>query len=139
MPAVRISASWPGNTIYFGRQGDGPLESPFPVTWWTSAPPGLHRQDRPFPRPLLGLRSGPSSAPTVPGCNITPAARYRELLKVIARRTTMVNGWFICDRGRFTKDAVNSPERPRQALVDGAPVNLDEAMDALVLRISEFI
>jgi len=66
-------------------------------------------------------------------------ARYRELLKTTARRNDAVNGWFICDRGRFSNAAVNAPDRPRQALVDGHPVTMDVALDALVERLSEFL
>jgi NADH-quinone oxidoreductase subunit G len=66
-------------------------------------------------------------------------ARYRELLKTTARRNDAVNGWFICDRGRFSNTAINAPDRPRQALVDGEPLTMDAALDALVERVSEFL
>ena len=66
-------------------------------------------------------------------------ARYRELLKTVARRNDAVNGWFICDRGRFSNTAVNGAERPRQALVDGQPVSMDAALDAMMERLSEFL
>jgi NADH-quinone oxidoreductase subunit G len=66
-------------------------------------------------------------------------ARYRELLKVTSRRNDQVNDWFICDRGRFSNTAVNAPDRPRQPLVDGSAVNMDEALDALVERTTEFL
>lgn len=66
-------------------------------------------------------------------------ARYRELLKVTARRNDEVNGWFICDRGRFSNAAVNAPERPRQALVDGEAVGMEVALNALLERLSGFI
>jgi NADH-quinone oxidoreductase subunit G len=48
-----------------------------------------------------------------------------------------VNGWFICDRGRFSNREVNDPERPRRVLVDGKEAGFAEALDALVLRIGE--
>jgi NADH-quinone oxidoreductase subunit G len=66
-------------------------------------------------------------------------ARYRELLKVTARRNDLVNGWFICDRGRFNNTTVNAPDRPRQAQIDGKVASLDEGMDALAERILEFL
>ena len=71
------------------------------------------------------------------GCNTMPAARYRELLKIMARRNDAVNGWFICDRGRFGNAAVNDPARPRTPLLDGREAGWDEALDALVTRIGE--
>ena len=64
-------------------------------------------------------------------------ARYRELLKITARRNDAVNGWFICDRGRFANAAVNDPQRPRTPLVDGREASRDEALAALLLRIAE--
>jgi NADH-quinone oxidoreductase subunit G len=69
------------------------------------------------------------------GCNTIPAARYRELLKIVARRNEAVNGWFICDRGRFTDSGVNDPARPRYPLVDRHRVGWDEALDALMSAI----
>ena len=65
------------------------------------------------------------------GCNTIPAARYRELLKVVARKNDAVNGWFICDRGRFANSVVNDPDRPRYPLVDDRKVDWDEAIEHL--------
>jgi NADH-quinone oxidoreductase subunit G len=65
-------------------------------------------------------------------------ARYRELLKVTARRNDQVNGWFICDRGRFSNLVVNAPDRPRHARVDGTIVSLDVALDTLLARLLAF-
>jgi NADH-quinone oxidoreductase subunit G len=49
-----------------------------------------------------------------------------------------VNGWFICDQGRFSAATeVNHPKRPRTPLVDGRETGWDEALDALVLRLGE--
>jgi NADH-quinone oxidoreductase subunit G len=71
------------------------------------------------------------------GCNTTPVARYRELLKTVARRNEVVNDWFICDRGRFSNSEVNDPQRPRRALVDSRETGVDDALEALLLRIRE--
>jgi len=130
-----------GNAIYFGRQTDGPLESPFSGNLVDICPTGVFTDKTArFRARYWDYDMAPSICPHCSlGCATTPAARYRELLKVIARRNDHVNGWFICDQGRFTNAAINDPERPRQARVDGAPVSLDEAMDALVLRIGEFM
>ena len=130
-----------GNMIYFGRQGDGPLESPFSGNLVDICPTGVFTDKTArFRARYWDYDLAPSVCPHCSlGCNITPAARYRELLKVIARRNDSVNGWFICDRGRFSNGAVNAPERPRQALVDNRPTSLDEAMDALLERLAEFL
>ena len=130
-----------GNMIYFGRQGDGPLESPFSGNLVDICPTGVFTDKTArFRARYWDYDLAPSVCPHCSlGCNITPAARYRELLKVIARRNDSVNGWFICDRGRFSNGAVNAPERPRQALADNRPVSCDEAMDALLERLTEFL
>ncbi len=49
-----------------------------------------------------------------------------------------VNGWFICDRGRFANSAVNDPARPRHPLADGRKVEWDDALEKLLHSIREF-
>src|SRR6202521_3905396 len=71
------------------------------------------------------------------GCATVPAARYRELLKTMARVNLAVNGWFICDRGRFGNSTVNDPARPRIPLVNGRESTWDGALDALIIRLGE--
>ncbi len=127
--------------VYFGRQQEGPLDSPFSGNLVDICPTGVFTDKTArFRARYWDYDLAASVCPHCSlGCNITPAARYRELLKVIARRNDAVNGWFICDRGRFANAAVNAPERPRQALVDGKPVTVNEALDVLVLRVGEFL
>jgi NADH-quinone oxidoreductase subunit G len=128
-------------SVYFGRQQDGPLESPFSGNLVDICPTGVFtdRTAR-FRARYWDYDMAPSVCPHCSlGCSTIPMARYRELLKVTGRRNDAVNGWFICDRGRFSNSAVNAPDRPRQALVDGKPVSLDAALDALVERLSEFL
>jgi NADH-quinone oxidoreductase subunit G len=55
----------------------------------------------------------------------------------MSRRNDAVNGWFICDRGRFGNAPVNDPARPRTPLLDGGDAGWDDALDALVTRIVE--
>ncbi len=127
--------------VYFGRQCDGPLESPFSGNLVDICPTGVFtdRTAR-FRARYWDYDMAPSLCPHCSlGCNTIPAARYRELLKVMARRNDAVNGWFICDRGRFGNAAVNAPRRPRQPLVDRQPVGWDQALDTLLGRLSEFL
>jgi len=127
--------------VYFGRQGDGPLESPFSGNLVDICPTGVFTDKTArFRARYWDYDMAPSVCPHCSlGCNITPAARYRELLKVMARRNDKVNGWFICDRGRFSNGAVNAQDRPRQPLVDGKASDWDEALDLLVERLAEFL
>jgi len=127
--------------VYFGRQQDGPLQSPFSGNLADICPTGVFTDKTArFRARYWDYDMAPSICPGCSlGCNTVPMARYRELLKTTARRNDKVNGWFLCDRGRFSNAAVNAPDRPRQALVDGKPVGMAEALDALVERLSEFV
>jgi len=129
------------DTIFFGRQQDGQLESPFSGNLADICPTGVFTDKTArFRARYWDYDMAPSVCPGCSlGCNTVPMARYRELLKTTARRNDEVNGWFICDRGRFSNAAVNAADRPRQALVNGRPASMDEALDALVERLEEFL
>ncbi|HEY6006787.1 MAG TPA: NADH-quinone oxidoreductase subunit NuoG [Geobacteraceae bacterium] len=125
--------------VYFGRFREGTLESPFSGNLVDICPTGVYT-DKParFRARYWDYEMAPSVCPHCSlGCNTVPAARYRELLKTMARENPAVNGWFICDRGRFDNAAVNDPRRPRTPLVDGREASWDEALDALLLRVGE--
>jgi len=124
--------------VYYGRVEDGELESPFSGNLVDICPTGVFTDKTArFRARYWDYDMAPSVCPHCSlGCNITPAARYRELLKIIARRNDMVNGWFICDRGRFTDSAVNAPERPRYPMVDGRRLDWQEGISTLVSRLN---
>ena len=126
--------------VYFGRFSDGPLQSPFSGNLVDICPTGVFTDKTArFRARYWDYDMAPSVCPHCSlGCNTVPAARYRELLKTIARRNDAINGWFICDKGRFSNAVVNDPDRPRSPLVDGRKVDWSEALDDLQLRISEF-
>jgi NADH-quinone oxidoreductase subunit G len=126
--------------VYYGRFQDGQLESPFSGNLVDICPTGVFTDKTArFRARYWDYEMAPSVCPHCSlGCNITPVAHYRELLKSIARRNDAVNGWFICDRGRFSNAALmNDPRRPRTPTVDGRVTSWDEALDALLLRIAE--
>ncbi len=127
-------------SVYFGRQQDGQLQSPFSGNLADICPTGVFTDKTArFRARYWDYDMAPSVCPGCSlGCNTVPMARYRELLKTTARRNDAVNGWFICDRGRFSNSAVNAPERPRQARVDGEAVGMDVALDAVMERLAEF-
>lgn len=129
------------SAVYFGRQQDGPLQSPFSGNLADICPTGVFTDKTArFRARYWDYDMAPSVCPGCSlGCNTVPMARYRELLKTTARRNGKVNGWFICDRGRFSNSAVNAHDRPRQALVDGKPADMAEALDALLERLGEFL
>jgi len=127
--------------VYFGRFADGMLESPFSGNLVDICPTGVFTDKTArFRARYWDYDMAPSVCPGCSlGCNITPVARYRELLKIVARQSDKVNGWFICDLGRFAPKEVNAAERPRIPLLAGAEVGRDEALDTLLRRINEVV
>jgi NADH-quinone oxidoreductase subunit G len=125
--------------VYFGRHEEGAFESPFSGNLVDICPTGVFTDKTArFRARYWDYQMAPSVCPHCSlGCNTVPVARYRELLKTVARENPAVNGWFICDRGRFENSAVNDPSRPRMPLVDGREAGWDEALDALLLRAAE--
>jgi NADH-quinone oxidoreductase subunit G len=54
------------------------------------------------------------------GCNTTPGERYGILRRITNRFNSQVNGYFLCDRGRFGYDYVNDDARIRRPLLRAA-------------------
>ena len=80
------------------------------------------------------------------GCNTIAGERYGELRRILNRYNAEVNGYFLCDRGRFGYGFVNGDQRLRQPLVRGdggsRPADASEALDraaALLGRQSRII
>ena len=117
--------------VYFGRFSDGALESPFSGNLVDICPTGVFTDKTArFRARYWDYDMAPSICPECSlGCNTIPVARYRELLKVMARRNDPVNGWFICDRGRFADKLVNDRLRPRSVLVNGDESTWSKALD----------
>ena len=109
--------------MFFGRQEDGVLESEFAGNLVEVCPTGVFT-DKPFSKVYTrkwDLQSAPSLCPhCAVGCNTFPAERYGLLKRVHNRYHGEVNGYFLCDRGRFGSHFVNHPKRLRQAGVRGA-------------------
>lgn len=126
--------------VYFGRFEDGLLESPFSGNLLDICPTGVYTDKTARYRARYwDYDMADSVCPWCSlGCATIPAARYRELLKITARRNDAVNGFFICDRGRFAHYPVNDPLRPRLPAIDGTIASWEEALDTLLLRLNEF-
>lgn len=109
--------------MYFGRAEDGVLESEFAGNLIEVCPTGVFT-DKPFSATYTrkwDLQSAPSVCPGCSvGCNILPAERYGRLKRVHNRYHGELNGYFLCDRGRFGADFVNSERRFAQAGVRDA-------------------
>lgn len=102
------------DNTYFGRWQEGPLESEFSGNLAEVCPTGVFT-DKPFSKHYTrkwDLQTAPSvCASCSVGCNITPGERYGSLRRVVNRYNDEVNGYFICDKGRFGSGYVNSEAR----------------------------
>ncbi len=128
-----------GHRIYFGRYQPGPLESPFAGNIIDLCPTGVLTDK--IAR-YKGRRWDFERAPTLClhcslGCNLVGSARYREVVRMEGRFNEAVNGYFICDRGRFGFAYANHPERPRTAKVEGREVSLAEGVKAAAERLGQ--
>jgi NADH-quinone oxidoreductase subunit G len=100
--------------VYFGRQQDGVLESEFAGNLVEVCPTGVftdktlvHDYTRKW-----DLQSAPSVCTGCAwGCNTLPGERYGKLKRVHNRFNAAVNGYFLCDRGRYGAGFVNLDKR----------------------------
>jgi NADH-quinone oxidoreductase subunit G len=102
--------------IYFGRAEDGVLESNFAGNLVEVCPTGVF-VDKPFSaqfRRKWDLRATPSICPhCAVGCNMSLQERGGTLRRTVNRFNATLNGYFLCDRGRFGTGFVNSAARLR--------------------------
>ena len=114
------------DSVYFGRHASGALENVFSGNLVEICPTGVFTdktEKRRFTR-KWDLQTAPSVCVHCSmGCNTIPAERYGELRRVRNRYNPEVNGYFLCDRGRFGSDFVNSPKRVKHPLIKGAAEN----------------
>jgi NADH-quinone oxidoreductase subunit G len=120
------------NRTYFGRFRSGPLESPFSGNLIDICPTGVYT-DKParFKGRRWNFERGPSLCIHCSlGCNTTASARYREVMQQEARYNKEINGYFICDRGRFGFDFANHPDRIRRPRLEDKAATWEQAVDA---------
>lgn len=125
-----------GSRVYFGRQKDGILESPFSGNLSDICPTGVYTDK---PSRFKGRKWDFEESPGLCihcslGCNTRVYSRYREVVRQEARFSESVNGHFICDRGRYGFYYTVSEQRPRQGRVDGKTVSADTALQTAVRR-----
>jgi NADH-quinone oxidoreductase subunit G len=125
--------------VYFGRSEDGVLENEFSGNLVEVCPTGVfvdktlfHHYTRKW-----DLQSAQSICPHCSlGCNTTPGERYGILRRITNRFNSEVNGYFLCDRGRFGYEYVNDDARIRRPLLrahSGQPSHPDDPPQALAL------
>ncbi|MGH9599462.1 MAG: NADH-quinone oxidoreductase subunit NuoG, partial [Terracidiphilus sp.] len=123
-----------GNKVYFGRSEDGVLENEFAGNLVEICPTGVFTDKtlrHHFTR-KWDLRMAPSICGHCGvGCNVTMGERYGLLRRVVNRFNSEVNGYFLCDRGRYGYEFVNSPQRIRKAQLNGEAISAEAAEQKL--------
>jgi NADH-quinone oxidoreductase subunit G len=104
------------NGVYFGRHKDGPLESEFSGNLVEVCPTGVFT-DKTLKR-HYARKWDMQTAPSVcvhcgVGCNTIVGVRTGTLRRIRNRYNPAVNGYFLCDRGRFGYEFVNHESRIR--------------------------
>ena len=108
------------NHVYFGREKDGILESPFSGNLVEVCPTGVFT-DKTL-KEHYTRKWDLTSAPSVChhcslGCNTIASERYGKLRCITNRYNSEVNGYFLCDRGRYGYEFVNSENRITRPII----------------------
>ncbi len=131
------------DNVYFGRQQDGTLESPFSGNLVEVCPTGVFTDKtlkQHYTRPW-DMQTAPSVCVHCGlGCNTLPGERYGMLRRVRNRYNGAVNGYFLCDRGRYGYEFVNADTRIRQPLQKNKDGELEAVSpEAATALLSEWI
>ena len=122
------------NIVFFGRDRDGVLENEFAGNLVEICPTGVFTDatlKRHYTR-KWDLQMAPSvCVHCALGCNITAAERYGMLRRLVNRYNGEVNGYFLCDRGRFGYEFVTSERRIRQPLLQSQQATAEAALGHL--------
>ncbi len=124
------------DTVFFGRAEDGVLENEFSGNLVEVCPTGVftdatlkHHYTRKW-----DLQMAPSVCTHCAlGCNTTVGERYGSMRRVVNRYNHEVNGYFLCDRGRFGYEFTNSPARLKEPMMRGAVVSKSAALESITV------
>jgi NADH-quinone oxidoreductase subunit G len=127
------------NTVFFGRHADGVLENEFSGNLVEVCPTGVFT-DKTLKRHYTrkwDLQFAPSVCVHCGlGCNTDAGERYGTLRRIVNRYNYEVNGYFLCDRGRFGYEFVNSERRLRQPVLEGRATSVALAQGRLGERVA---
>lgn len=122
------------NKVYFGRSEEGTLESEFSGNLTEICPTGVFT-DKTLKKHYTrkwDLTSAPSVCQHCSlGCNIIAGERYGSLRLITSRFNGQVNGYFICDRGRFGYEFVNAETRIPKPRIDGKEADEENLLSAV--------
>lgn len=100
--------------VYFGRHEEGTLENVFSGNLVEVCPTGVFT-DKTFRKHYTrkwDLQFAPSVCPSCAvGCNTSVGERYGTVRCVLNRFNPSVNGYFLCDRGRFGYEQIANDRR----------------------------
>jgi NADH-quinone oxidoreductase subunit G len=105
--------------VYFGRQRAGALENEFSGNLVEICPTGVFtdKTEKKHYTRKWDLQTAPSVCMHCSlGCNTIPGERYGKLRRIRNRYHHEINGYFLCDRGRYGYEFVNSAQRNREPL-----------------------
>lgn len=128
--------------VYFGRFEDGTLASEFSGNLVEVCPTGVFT-DKTLKRHYTrkwDLETAPSVCVHCSlGCNTIVGARYGTVRRILNRYHHEVNGYFLCDRGRFGYEHANHERRLVAPVVrtdaEERVVGADEALAEAVARL----
>ncbi|MGO3933389.1 NADH-quinone oxidoreductase subunit NuoG [Rhodopseudomonas pseudopalustris] len=128
------------DNVYFGRAEDGPLESPFAGNLAEVCPTGVFN-DKGWSQDYArkwDMRATPSVCPhCAVGCNILVDQRGGRVKRVQNRYHGALNGYFICDRGRYGPLHVVSDARLLTPLINGEAAGEHDACAAAHAAVAE--
>lgn len=128
------------NNVYFGRAEDGTLESEFSGNLTEVCPTGVFT-DKTLKQHYTrkwDLTMAPSVCQHCSlGCNTIAGERYGQLRMIANRYNGEVNGYFICDRGRFGYEFTNAPHRIKQPMIAQQPIPMSNALNEMATIIKQ--
>lgn len=118
------------NTVFFGRQADGVLENEFSGNLVEICPTGVFT-DKTLKRHYT-RKWDQQFAPSICGhcglgCNTDVGEHSGTVRRILNRYNHDVNGYFLCDRGRFGYEFVNSDRRIREPLLKNKVISAETA------------
>ncbi len=125
------------NKLFFGRAENGVLQNEFSGNLIEVCPTGVFT-DKTLQKHYTrkwDLSNGPSVCVHCSlGCNTLVGERYGELRRVMSRYHGEINGYFLCDRGRFGYEFVNHPSRLKEVVRPGS-----DAVIAATDKLQDFL